>query len=130
MKKLFSLFVIFSLVLLVGCGGGGRYDKMVGNFTGTDVPACGFSIGFERIVLLLMESGFEIPGSKEKVAFLVEKDMPKDKYAEVLNKAMEERAAGKQVLVAKMNKNKKFQKESLNAQGYNTFEEFYINPIG
>ena len=112
------------------CGGGGRYDKMVGNFTGTDVPACGFSIGFERIVLLLMESGFEIPGSKEKVAFLVEKDMPKDKYAEVLNKAMEERAAGKQVLVAKMNKNKKFQKESLNAQGYNTFEEFYINPIG
>ena len=112
------------------CGGGGRYDKMVGNFTGTDVPACGFSIGFERIVLLLMESGFEIPGSKEKVAFLVEKDMPKDKYAEVLNKAMEERAAGKQVLVAKMNKNKKFQKESLNAQGYNTFEEFYTNPIG
>lgn len=33
------------------CGGGGRYDKMVGKFTGSDVPACGFSIGFERIIL-------------------------------------------------------------------------------
>ena len=32
------------------CGGGGRYDKMVGRFTGKDVPACGFSIGFERII--------------------------------------------------------------------------------
>ena len=38
------------------CGGGGRYDKMVGKFTGNDVPACGFSIGFERIILLLLES--------------------------------------------------------------------------
>ena len=38
--------------------GGGRYDKMVGKFTGNDVPACGFSIGFERIILLLMEQGF------------------------------------------------------------------------
>ena len=32
------------------CGGGGRYDKMIGKFTGNDVPACGFSIGFERII--------------------------------------------------------------------------------
>lgn len=111
------------------CGGGGRYDKMVGNFTGQDVPACGFSIGFERIVLLLMESGFVIPGSSEKAAYLVEKDMPKDKYAEVLNKAMEEREKGKQILVAKMNKNKKFQKEQLASEGYSEILEFYSNPI-
>ena len=111
------------------CGGGGRYDKMVGNFTGTNVPACGFSIGFERIVLLLMENGFEIPGSKDKVAYLVEKDMPKDKYAEILNKSMNEREKGIQVLVTKMNKNKKFQKEQLSAEGYNSFEEFYSNPL-
>jgi len=111
------------------CGGGGRYDKMVGNFTGNNVPACGFSIGFERIVLLLMENGFEIPGSKDKVAYLVEKDMPKDKYAEILNKAMNEREKGIQVLVTKMNKNKKFQKEQLSLEGYNSFEEFYSNPI-
>ncbi len=47
------------------CGGGGRYDKMVGKFTGNDVPACGFSIGFERIILLLMESGFKVPSQPE-----------------------------------------------------------------
>ena len=41
--------------------GGGRYDKMIGKFTGMETPACGFSIGFERIVTILMEQGFEIP---------------------------------------------------------------------
>ena len=55
------------------CGGGGRYDKMVGKFTGHDVPACGFSIGFERIVLLLMEQGFKIPEDYDKVVYLIEK---------------------------------------------------------
>src|SRR5699024_4505110 len=55
------------------CGGGGRYDKMVGKFTGNDVPACGFSIGFERIILLLMESGFQIPNRPKKKVFLIEK---------------------------------------------------------
>jgi len=111
------------------CGGGGRYDKMVGNFTGQNVPACGFSIGFERIVLLLVESNFQIPGRGEKIAYLVEKDMPKARYAEVLDKAMAAREAGKQVLVAKMNKNKKFQKEQLTLEGYTSFEEFYTNPL-
>lgn len=109
------------------CGGGGRYDRMVGNFTGQNVPACGFSIGFERIVLLLMESGFEIPGSKEKKAYLVEKNMPADKYADILKKAMDERATGKQILVCKMNKNKKFQKDQLEADGYNDIEEFFTD---
>lgn len=33
-------------------GGGGRYDGMIGRFLGTDVPACGFSLGFERIIEL------------------------------------------------------------------------------
>ncbi|MCR5784076.1 MAG: histidine--tRNA ligase [Eubacterium sp.] len=107
------------------CGGGGRYDKMVGNFTGKDVPACGFSIGFERIILLLMESGFKIPGEAEKVAYLVEKGYPADKLSEVMKKAQTERANGKQILVAKMNKNKKFQKEQLSNEGYTAFEEFF-----
>ncbi len=111
------------------CGGGGRYDKMVGNFTGQNVPACGFSIGFERIVLLLMENDFKIPTTMSKKAYLVEKDMPKDKFAEVLKKAMDEREEGRQVIVCKMNKNKKFQKEQLISQGYEEFEEFYTNPI-
>ena len=107
------------------CGGGGRYDKMVGKFTGKDVPACGFSIGFERIILLLMENGFTVPMQRPKIAFLVEKNYPADKLAEVIAKAQEERVAGRQVLVVRMNKNKKFQKEKLAAEGYKDIVEFF-----
>ena len=109
------------------CGGGGRYDKMVGKFTGQDVPACGFSIGFERIVLLLMESGFTVPMQRPKVAYLIEKGYPADKLVDVIAKAQEERQAGKQVLVVRMNKNKKFQKEKLAAEGYKDIVEFFNN---
>lgn len=111
------------------CGGGGRYDKMVGKFTGNDVPACGFSIGFERIILLLMESGFKIPAQPEKVVYLLEKGLPGEELCKVIGKAQEERKAGKQVLVVRMNKNKKFQKEQLMKEGYDTFKEFYKNPL-
>ena len=106
-------------------GGGGRYDEMIGKFTGNDVPACGFSIGFERIILLLMESGFKIPESPKKVAYLVEKKYPADKLVDVMNQAKDARANGQQVLVVRMNKNKKFQKEQLSKEGYEEFEEFF-----
>jgi len=111
------------------CGGGGRYDKMVGKFTGKDVPACGFSIGFERIVLLLLESGYQIPNAKKKTAYLIEKGMPTDRLCEVMKEAQDARANGEQILVSRMNKNKKFQKEQLMKEGYNDFKEFYKNPL-
>ena len=107
------------------CGGGGRYDKMVGNFTGKDVPACGFSIGFERIILLLMENGFQIPEQPKKTAYLIEKGFPGEKLADVIGQAQEARARGEQVLVVRMNKNKKFQKEQLSKEGYEEFVEFF-----
>jgi histidyl-tRNA synthetase len=107
------------------CGGGGRYDKMVGKFTGNDVPACGFSIGFERIVLLLTESGFKVPDAAKKVAYLIEKGVGGERLCEVIAKAQAARGDGTQVLVARMNKNKKFQKEQLIAEGYEEFVEFY-----
>ena len=107
------------------CGGGGRYDKMVGKFTGNDVPACGFSIGFERIILLLMENGFKVPKEGKKIAYLMEKGLPSGRLCEVMKQAQEERQKGNQILVARMNKNKKFQKEQLTAQGYEEFQEFY-----
>ena len=109
------------------CGGGGRYDKMIGNFTGKDTPACGFSIGFERIVLLLLENGFKIPGAGRKTAYLIEKGMPSDRLCEVMRQAQEARMAGEQILVARMNKNKKFQKEQLLSEGYADVKEFYID---
>jgi histidyl-tRNA synthetase len=111
------------------CGGGGRYDKMVGKFTGNDVPACGFSIGFERIIMLLMERGFKVPGEAPKTAYLIEKGVSGDTLCDVIAKAQKARGEGKQVLVARMNKNKKFQKEQLEKEGYEEFEEFYKNPL-
>lgn len=111
------------------CGGGGRYDKMVGKFTGNDTPACGFSIGFERIVLLLLESGFQIPGAKRKTAYLIEKGVGTDVLCDVMKQAQEARNNGEQVLVARMNKNKKFQKEQLTKEGYEQFKEFFKNPL-
>ena len=105
--------------------GGGRYDKMIGKFTGNDTPACGFSIGFERIVTILLENNFQVPGAAGKKAFLIEKNMPADKLCEVLKEARAERENGATVQVALMNKNKKFQKEQLSKEGYTEFKEFF-----
>ena len=106
-------------------GGGGRYDEMIGKFTGQPTPACGFSIGFERIVMLLLERGYEIPDNKEKLALLIEKGMPQEKMLEVLAFAKEQRAAGKQVMLSIMKKNKKFQKEQLSQEGDTEIKEFF-----
>lgn len=106
-------------------GGGGRYDEMIGKFTGQPTPACGFSIGFERIVMLLLERGYESPDNKEKLALLIEKGMPQEKMLEVLAFAKEQRAAGKQVMLSIMKKNKKFQKEQLSQEGYTEIKEFF-----
>ncbi|MBO5259485.1 MAG: histidine--tRNA ligase [Agathobacter sp.] len=122
-----TIFEISMPELGAACGGGGRYDKMIGKFTGKDVPACGFSIGFERIILLLMESGFKIPESPKRVAYLVEKNYPADKLVDVMTQAKEARENGQQVLVVRMNKNKKFQKEQLTNEGYEEFVEFFNN---
>lgn len=105
--------------------GGGRYDKMIGKFTGMDTPACGFSIGFERIVTILLDAGFAVPGGTGKEAWLYEKGMNTERLSAVLKQAMEARKDGKVVLVAQMNKNKKFQKEQLGKEGYTEFKEFY-----
>ena len=120
-----TIFEIAMPELGAACGGGGRYDKMIGKFTGNDVPACGFSIGFERIILLLMESGFKIPERPKRVVYLVEKKYPAEKLVDVMKQAKEARENGQQVLVVRMNKNKKFQKEQLSKEGYEEFEEFF-----
>ena len=106
-------------------GGGGRYDEMIGKFTGNNVCACGFSIGFERIVMLLLERGYTIPSASGRKAYLIEKNKPAGQLLEILKKAESERAQGVQVNLAIMKKNKKFQKEQLMRDGYEEFEEFY-----
>lgn len=110
-------------------GGGGRYDEMIGKFTNNQVCACGFSIGFERIVTILLDQNFQVPGAAKKKAFLIEKNMPSDRLCEVMKEAQALRDEGSAVLVSVMNKNKKFQKEQLEKDGYTDIVEYYINPL-
>ena len=98
---------------------------MICKFTGLDTPAVGFSIGFERIVMLLLERGYEIPSRKEKRAYLIEKKMPQEGVLKVLAQAKEDRKNGLQVLIVNMKKNKKFQKEQLAEQGYTDIVECF-----
>lgn len=51
-----AIFEVAHPELGYSLGGGGRYDGMIGRFLGTDVPAVGFSLGFERLVDLVEES--------------------------------------------------------------------------
>ena len=110
-------------------GGGGRYDRMVGKFTGQDTPAVGFSIGFERIITIMLDADEKVPGEGAKVAFLLDKNLDRAKTAEAINEAMTRRLQGETVLVSRMNKNKKFQKEQLTSEGYTEFKEFYQDSL-
>lgn len=65
--------------------GGGRYDNLIGKFLNEDIPAVGFSIGFERIFGILMERGYEIPGRKKRIAVFYDAE----NYAQALSYAEE-----------------------------------------
>lgn len=108
-------------------GGGGRYDEMIGKFMGQNTPACGFSIGFERIVMLLLEHDFKVPKEMGKRAYLVDKKLPNDKMQELFAKVMTERAQGMEISLNIMKKNKKFQKEQLENEGYTEIVEIFAD---
>ena len=108
-------------------GGGGRYDEMIGKFTGNDTSACGFSIGFERIVMLLLERDYQVPTASQKKAYLIDKRAPVSLMQEVIEKAKAEREKGVQVNINIMKKNKKFQKEQLMSEGYTDIEEIFAD---
>ena len=120
-----SIFEIEMEELNSSVAGGGRYDKMIGKFTGKDISACGFSIGFERIITILQDRGFKVPIKGRKKVYLLEKGMDRETMCQVMKIAVKEREEGADVLVAQMNKNKKFQKEQLMNEGYEEFIEFF-----
>lgn len=108
--------------LNLSVGGGGRYDKMIGKITGTNVPACGFSIGFERIVLLLQERGLALE-AQSGAAVLVEKNFGGSTLLEVEKACTELRKNGKVTVVKKI-KNFGFQLKQLKENGFETIFEF------
>ncbi len=98
-------------------GGGGRYDNMIGKFLGQQVPAVGFSIGFERICGILLEQGYKIPDEKEKMALLYENGAD---FSLVMGKASEYRK-NYRVVVLKRSKKPGPQYKQLEDSGYTKF---------
>ena len=105
--------------------GGGRYDEMIGRFGANPTPACGFSIGFERIITILKDRGFTVPTDGESIAFLVDKKASPETTKTVFETAAELRNNGARVLIAKRNKNAKRQKELLEKEGYTDIRDIY-----
>lgn len=105
-------------------GGGGRYDEMLAKFSGQKTPACGFSLGFERIVAALADRGFEPPAAERSIAFLASKGIEEEKMLSMLSDAARLRAEGARVLVTPRMKNVYFQKNKLSEDGYTEFVEY------
>ena len=105
--------------------GGGRYDGMISRFTGKDVPACGISIGFERIIAILLDEGFLPPEKGRREAWLLEKGLDRESLQGVFAEANRRRREGETILTVWMNKNKRFQKEQLLQEGYEQIREYF-----
>jgi histidyl-tRNA synthetase len=95
-------------------GGGGRYDGMIGRFLGTEVPATGFSLGFERLVELV-----DIPAEESEAIALVH-DADVD-LAQLLTLKAELIATGSRVRLVARPKNVKSTLEALAAEGFTSF---------
>ena len=96
--------------------GGGRYDNLIGKFLNEDIPAVGFSIGFERIFEILMENNLEVPGQKKLIAVFYDSE----NYAAALSYAEELRKDYKVSLIARPKKFGKFLNK-LEQQGFSGF---------
>ena len=108
--------------------GGGRYDDMIGRFLGQSVPACGFSIGFERIVTILRDLNWQEPDAgRRRMAFLVDEKAGNEKMLEVFRKATVLRREGSIVTVQPLKKNAKFQVETLEKNGYTSIQKVYAD---
>jgi histidyl-tRNA synthetase len=78
-------------------GGGGRYDGLVGMFSGEQVPACGFSLGLERILVVMQERGMFPPGVTAVAADVLVTQWSRERAGEALGLARELRGAGLRV---------------------------------
>ncbi|HAS73895.1 MAG TPA: histidine--tRNA ligase, partial [Clostridiales bacterium UBA8960] len=97
--------------------GGGRYDKMIGKISGIDVPAVGFSIGFERIVDLLL-SEEKITHTEVKIALLYDESKS---LSDVVKTAMSMREIYSVVSIYKQKKKLGKQLQQLDRAGYNGY---------
>lgn len=120
-----TIFEIQSEEFSGAISGGGRYDEMISKFTGMQIAACGISIGFERIVTILMDKNISMHSDDNKTAILIEKGVTADKLKDIMLEAQRLRESNTTVLVVSRNKNVKHQKEQLLKIGYNNFIDIY-----
>lgn len=106
--------------------GGGRYDKMIGKFLGRDVPACGFSIGFERIVTILEDQNFQVPNSNNLTALIF--DEKRDSVGPVMEAFAKLRMDDLAVSLVPKRKDLKKQLDHLKSQGISKFCIFRGDP--
>ncbi len=106
--------------------GGGRYDKMIGKMLGgkEEIPACGFSIGFERVIMLLTEMKFQLPQKAEKIVILYPEETD---ILPLMETATWLRTEGKIVLLEAEKKNRRKQLEDCRNQGYSNFAIYTEN---
>jgi histidyl-tRNA synthetase len=100
--------------------GGGRYDAMIGSLQGRDVPACGFSIGFERVLLVLAERGWQTESAAARIALLHDDGDP----AALLSAAEALRSEGASVSLYRHRKNTARQLEELRDAGFTAFARY------
>lgn len=115
-----TIFEIAYTNLGYSIGGGGRYDKMIGGFIGQDIPAVGFSIGFERIFEILKEEGNTFFKPRQLALIYSETDA----FVEVMKKADEFRAEYDAVSLFKREKKFGKQLERLSKFGFQYFASF------
>ena len=105
-------------------GGGGRYDRLIGKFLGENVPAVGFSIGFERIYSILRDKGFTSPTARRRVAFLYYPDQ----LVQAAAAAEEMRATADVSLIEKTGKIGKLINR-IQAYGFDAFAEITADGV-
>lgn len=103
--------------------GGGRYDKMVGKYTGREVPACGLSIGFERLITILMEKGIKPASGSDRIALIFDQD--RDQMANVFLAANNLRRTGKHVSLLPKKKEMRKQIDALIQEGFSAYAVYY-----
>jgi histidyl-tRNA synthetase len=110
-----TIFEVAHPDLPYSLAGGGRYDGMIGRFLGTEVPAVGFSLGFERLVDLIESDG---AGTADAVALVYDADVSAARLGSLKQQLIE---GGARVRLEKRTKNTKPLLDALAASGFTRF---------
>jgi histidyl-tRNA synthetase len=117
-----TIFEVSHPSLDYSLAGGGRYDGMIGRFLGTEVPAVGFSIGFERIVDLV-----ELPAQSATATALIYENVEPAALITIKNELL---ATGMRVRLEKRPKNPKALFEQLAAEGFSQYAYVTAEGLG